>query len=79
MDPAERQEIWEQNHLNELQRNITLEQEDPWHYLEKCTLPEHSTLIQDEIEQMYMIDQIEKIEEEKLQLQNNVPQIQLKH
>jgi len=65
MDPNERQETWEQNHLNELERNASLEQQDPWDYLEGFALLEHLALIQDEIEQMHQIDAIEKTEEKE--------------
>jgi hypothetical protein len=77
MNPDERQEIWEQNYLNELERNAALEQIDPWDYLEAFAILEHLALIQDQIEQMHHIDEIEKIEEIEQQQQNDAEQIQL--
>ncbi|CAF3975249.1 unnamed protein product [Rotaria sp. Silwood1] len=75
MHPNERQEIWEQNHLNELQRNTTPEQQDPWDYLEAFAALEHLRLIQHEIEQNHQINVIEELEAEELQQRHNADQI----
>jgi hypothetical protein len=77
MHPHERQETWEQNHLNQLQRKTALEQQDPWDYLEAFAILEHLTLIQDEIEQIHQINAIENLEAEQLQQRHSTEQIQL--
>ncbi|UJR12967.1 hypothetical protein I4U23_017142 [Adineta vaga] len=77
MDPNERREAWEQNHLNELQRNTALDQQDSSDYLEAFAVLEHLQLIEDEIEQTHQIDSIKQLEAEELQRRYNAEQIQL--
>ncbi|CAF3812048.1 unnamed protein product [Adineta steineri] len=67
----------EQNHLNELQRQIALEEQDAWDYLEAFAVLEHLTSLQDEREQIQQINAIENLAAEELQQRYNAEQIQL--
>ncbi|CAF3679606.1 unnamed protein product [Adineta steineri] len=67
----------EQNHLNELQRQIALEEQDAWDYLEAFDVLEHLTSLQDEREQIQQINAIENLAAEELQQRYNAEQIQL--
>ncbi|CAF1283484.1 unnamed protein product, partial [Adineta steineri] len=63
--------------LNELQRQIALEEQDAWDYLEAFAVLEHLTSLQDEREQIQQINAIENLAAEKLQQRYNAEQIQL--
>ena len=77
MNLNERQETWEQNHLNELQRQTALEQQDSWDYLEAFAVLKHLTLIQNEREQIHQIHAIENLKAEERQQRYNAEQTQL--